>query len=192
MDASGATIMKKLITVIVAACVSLASSAMLNWQSVAANAAEPRFEATYFYQTEDELKEKQVDFADMARYSRQIQSQIWKSLKSEDMAVSNGYLVVAVRADQAVAAWFDMTPALSEQQQEKISASLNKVRPFAVAQGSVVFGLQMSINTPKHTSKLRPAPAAWQEAKRKGLSENEIETLVAALWPAPSNGRKTP
>jgi len=146
-------------------------------------AAEPRFDATYFFQSEDELKEKQINFADMARYSRQLQLQIWKALKSANMSPSNGYLVVAVRADQAVAVWLDMEPALSEEYQEKISAAVKKVAPFAVAQGTVVFGLQMSINTAKHTQKSKPAPAAWQNAKRQGLRDNEIETLVEAIWP---------
>jgi hypothetical protein len=147
------------------------------------SAAEPRFDATYFFQGEDELKEKQINFSDMARFSRQVQSQIWKALKSVDMAPGNGYLVIAVRADRAVAVWLDMVPALSEYNQEKINAAVKKVSPFAVAQGSVVFGLQMSINTAKQTQKSKPAPAAWQDAKRQGLRDSEIESLVAAVWP---------
>jgi hypothetical protein len=146
-------------------------------------AAEPRFDATYFFQGEDELKEKQINFADMARYSRQLQLQIWKALKPANMPPGNGYLVIAVRADQAVAVWLDMAPALSEEYQEKISAAVKKVSPFAVAQGTVVFGIQMSINTAKHTQKSKPAPAAWQNAKRQGLRDSEIETLVGAIWP---------
>lgn len=147
-------------------------------------AAEPRFEATYFFQGEDELKEKQINFADMARYSRQIQSQIWKALKPVTMQVSNGYLVVAVRDDQAVAVWLDMEPVLTEDSQERINAAVKKVAPFAVAQGTVVFGLQMSINTAKHTQKPRPAPVAWQSAKRKKIQDSDVEALVTALWPA--------
>jgi hypothetical protein len=146
-------------------------------------AAEPRFDATYFFQSEATLKEKQIDFKDLARYSRQIQSQVWKALKKVSLAPSRGYLVIAVKADQQVGVWLDMEPALHEYYENEVLEASKKVLPFYVAEGAVVFGIQMSIDSPVHTRKTKPEPKAWAEAKKKLENPNDIEALVQAAWP---------
>ena len=100
-------------------------------------AAEPRFDEVYFFQSEKALLEKQVNFEDVARFSRKMQSNVWNALKKAKMPVSSGYLVVAVRADGAVAAWLDMEPALHEYYDNEVVQAAMKTPPFAVAEGSV-------------------------------------------------------
>jgi len=104
-------------------------------------------------------------------------------LKKAKMPVSNGYLVVAVRSDGAVAAWLDMQPALHEYYENEVIQAVMKVPPFYVEEGIVVFGIKMAIDTAKHTVKNKPNPAAWNDY-RKGLSNPaDIEQLVLAAWP---------
>ena len=151
--------------------------------SVLAQAAEPRFDEVYFFQSEKALLEKQVNFEDVARFSRKMQSNVWNALKKAKMPVSSGYLVVAVRADGAVAAWLDMEPALHEYYDNEVVQAAMKTAPFAIAEGSVVFGIKMAIDTPKHTRKTKPEPKEWKDARKKLANPNDIEELVLAVWP---------
>lgn len=151
--------------------------------SLGSLAAEPRFDATYFFQPEASLKEKQVDFKDLARYSRQIQTQVWKALKKVSLMPSRGYLVIAVKSDQQVGVWLDMEPALHEYYENEVVEACKKVLPFQVTEGVVVFGIQMSIDSPVHTRKPKPEPKTWVEAKKKLDNPNDIEALVEAAWP---------
>ena len=79
--------------------------------AIQCSAAEPRFGAFYFYQNEATLAEKHASLEDMARFSRNVQSAIWKVLKPARIKSSTGYLIVAVRSDQSIAVWLDMDPA---------------------------------------------------------------------------------
>lgn len=151
--------------------------------SSALYAAQVRFDAHYFFQTEEVLKEKKVDFEDMARYSRNLHSQIWKTMKTAKVAPSAGYLVVAVRSDQEVAVWLDMEPSLHEYYETAIAEAVSKVRPFRVESGIVVFAVKLSVDTAKHTSKLVPEPSAWQAARKKLADPDNIEELVLSIWP---------
>lgn len=155
-----------------------------------AQAVEVRFDAVYFFQSEQQLKEKQVDFEEVARFSRKMQAQVWKSLKKVNMPDSNGYLVVAVRADGQVAAWLDMQPALHEYYENEVVQAVRKIPAFSVADGSVVFGIKMTVDTPKimserfkHSTRVRPEPAEWKEARKKLSNPEDIEELVMAVWP---------
>jgi hypothetical protein len=147
-----------------------------------AQAAETRFDAYYFFQSDEAMQEKQVDAQGLGRFSRAVQSAVWKSLRKVKLAPSSGYLVLAVRADGKVAAWLDMEPALHEYYEAQILDAVKTVRPFPVAQGSVVFAIKMAIDTPVFTAKQRPAPKDWAEALQR-LGDEDIEALVNAAWP---------
>lgn len=158
--------------------------------SALAQAVEVRFDSVYFFQSEEQLREKQVDLEEVARFSRKMQAQVWKSLKKVKMPDSHGYLVIAVRADGQVAAWLDMQPPLHEYYEYEVLQAVRKVPAFAVADGSVVFGIKMTLDTPrimserfKHTARAKPEPAEWKEARKKLANPEDVEELVMAVWP---------
>ncbi len=142
-----------------------------------------RFDSAYFFQSEEALKEKQVDFKDLARYSRQVQSAAWKVLKEAKLAPNKGYIVLAVRSDQEIAVWFDMDVTLHEYYVYEINEAVKKIRPFHIDKGIVVFALKMSIETAQHTQKPFPAPVEWKAAKLKLADPEDIEQLVLSIWP---------
>ena len=153
-------------------------------------AAETRFDSVYFFQSEKTLIDKQVNFEEVARFSRKMQSNVWNVLKKVSMPNSSGFLVVAVRADGAIAAWLDMEPVLHEYYENQVVDAVKKVPPFAVAQGTVVFGIKMLIDTPKimtdrakHTTRSKPAPKEWKNAQAKLADPDDIDELMLAVWP---------
>lgn len=165
------------------------SSLLLMFASLV-HAAEPRFDAVYFFQSEKALLDKQVNFEDLARFSRKMQSNIWNALKKTSMPNSSGFLVVAVRADGAVTAWLDMQPALHEYYENQVVEAVKKVPPFAVSQGTVVFGIKMLIDTPKfmtdrgkHTTRSKPSIKEWKGAIAKLANPDDIDELMLAVWP---------
>ena len=154
------------------------------------HAAEPRFDAIYFFQSEKILVEKQVNFEDLARFSRKMQLNVWNALKKASMPNSNGFLVVAVRSDGEINAWLDMEPALHEYYDNQVIEAVKKVPPFTVAQGTVVFGIKMLIDTPKfmtdrakHTTRSKPSVNEWKAAMSKLANPNDIDELMLAVWP---------
>lgn len=153
-------------------------------------AAEPRFDAVYFFQSEQTLQDKQVNIEDLARFSRKMQSNVWNALKKASMPNSSGFLVVAVRSDGQIAAWLDMQPALHEYYENEVIEAVRKVPPFAVAQGTVVFGIKMLVDTPKwlterakHTTRSKPAPQEWKKAQATLANPADIDELMLAVWP---------
>jgi hypothetical protein len=148
------------------------------------HASESRFGAFYFYQNDAVLTSKHVDLPDMARFSRNVQSAIWKILKPVRIKSSIGYLVIAVREDGDTAVWLDMEPAIHPYYAAAITQAIGKLRPFAVSDGAVVFGLQMSIDTPKFTLKSAPNPIEWRDAIKK-WGDDDIDRLMWAVWPKP-------
>lgn len=167
----------------------LLSSLMLLFTSLV-HAAEPRFDSVYFFQSEKSLVEKQVNFEDLARFSRKMQSNVWNALKQASIPNSNGFLVVAVRADGAINAWLDMDPALHEYYDNQVVEAVKKVPPFTVAQGTVVFGIKMLIDTPKfmtdrakHTTRSKPSVKEWKAAISKMGNPDDVDELMLAVWP---------
>ncbi|WP_295752181.1 hypothetical protein [Undibacterium sp.] len=154
----------------------------LMWATLA-QAAQPRFDEVVFFQTEQAMLQKEVKFDEVARFSRKLQSNIWNALKKAKLPVGNGYVVIAVRSDGQVGAWLDMEPALHEYYENEVLQAAMKTPPFFVAEGSVVFGLKMAIDTPKHTSKAKPDPKEWQAARKKLGNTADIEAVVQAAWP---------
>lgn len=153
-------------------------------------AAEPRFDAVYFFQSEQTLQDKQVNIEDLARFSRKMQSNVWNALKKASMPNSSGFLVVAVRSDGQIAAWLDMQPALHEYYENEVIEAVRKVPPFAVAQGTVVFGIKMLVDTPKwlterakHTTRSKPSPQEWKKAQATLANPADIDELMLAVWP---------
>lgn len=167
----------------------LLSSLLLIFASLV-NAAEPRFDSIYFFQSEKTLVEKQVNFEDLARFSRKMQSNVWNAIKKINMPNSNGFLIVAVRADGDISAWLDMEPPLHEYYDNQVVEAVKKVPPFAVAQGAVVFGIKMLIDTPKfmadrtkHTARSKPSVKEWKAAISKLANPDDIDELMLAVWP---------
>ena len=146
-------------------------------------AAQARFDSVYFFQSEDVLKSKQVNFEEVARFSRHLQSQVWNVLKKAKMPPSNGYIVVAVRSDQEVTAWLDMSPNLHEYYDYEIIEAIKKLPAFKVDQGIVVFAIKLAIDTPKHTTKVKPDPVDWKAAKQSLSNPDDVEQLVLSVWP---------
>ena len=154
-------------------------------------AAESRFNAVVFLQPEQMLIEKKkVNFEDVARFSRKMQSNIWNVLKKADVPNTSGFLVVAVRSDGAIAAWLDMEPAMDAFYSGKIVEAVQKVQPFDVATGTVVFGIKFFVDTPKwfvdktkHTTRSKPTPKEWKAARAKLANPDDIDELMMAVWP---------
>lgn len=144
---------------------------------------QPRFDAMYFFQTEDVLKEKKVDVEQVAAFSRRLQSAVAATFKKGQVSSSSGYIVVAVRSDGEVAAWLDMEPVLHEYYDYEIREAVKKVQPFAVEQGIVVFAIKMAVETPVHTKKEVPEPPEFVDARKKLEDPDNIEQLVLSIWP---------
>lgn len=151
--------------------------------SFCALAAETRFDAHYFFQSEAELQEKAVKAEDLARYSRQFQTQVYKLLKKNKLSPASGYVVVAVREDGQAAAWLDMQPALHEYYGQQIDELVQKVPPFSVKKGIVVFAIKMAVDTPVHSKKAQPEPPEFADARKKVGANADIEELVYSIWP---------
>jgi hypothetical protein len=127
------------------------------------------------------MQDKQVNAQNLGRFARAAQSAVYKALKKYKLGSTNGYLVLAVRADGQVAAWLDLDPALHEFYEAQILEAVRSVQPFPVSQGSVVFAIKIAIDTPVFTAKDKPAPPAWDEAKKR-IGEDDIEALSSAAW----------
>lgn len=144
-------------------------------------AADVRFDAHYFFQSERTLMRKNVDFKELSKYSNAVQLQVYRALKKTGMAAGNGYLVIAVRSDGEVASWLDLAPPADAAVGQQVAEAVKKVAPVFVSQGILVFGVKMSVDSPVHTTRPRPAPAAW---KTHGTpDESEIEQVVLSVWP---------
>lgn len=144
-------------------------------------AADVRFDAHYFFQPERALIKKNIEFKELSRYSNAVQLQVYKTLKKTKLPESNGYLVLAVRSDGEVASWLDMAPALDAAAAAQIAEAVKKVTPVNVAQGILVFALKMSVDTPSHTQKPKPAPPGWKGASLP--TDADIEQVVLSVWP---------
>ena len=142
-----------------------------------------RFDAVYFFQSEDVLKQKKVDLEQLAIFSRNLQSVVAASFKKGQVSPSKGYLVVAVRSDGEVAVWPDMEPDLHEYYDYEVREAVKKLKPFAVDQGIVVFGIKMAVESPVHTMKEIPEPKEFIEARKKLEDPDNIEQLVLSIWP---------
>ncbi|MFZ6641163.1 hypothetical protein ACO0LL_15545 [Undibacterium sp. TC4M20W] len=151
--------------------------------STLTQAAETRFDSVYFFQSQAELEKKGINVDTFGRYTRALQTQIYKALKKVKMPASAGYLVVAIRSDGEVTCWLDMTPAVDAYYDNQIYETIKKIPPVDVQSGILVFGIKMAIDTAVHTKKTIPAPADWAEAKKKLNDPNNIEELVLSLWP---------
>jgi hypothetical protein len=83
-----------------------------------------------------------------------------------------------------------MEPVLHEYYENQVVDAVKNVPPFAVAQGTVVFGIKMLIDTPKimtdrakHTTRSKPAPKEWKNAQAKLADPDDIDELMLAVWP---------
>ncbi|MBC3920795.1 hypothetical protein H8L32_25235 [Undibacterium sp. CY18W] len=151
--------------------------------SALTQAAETRFDSIYFFQSQKQLEQKGINVDSFGRYTRALQTQIYRALKKVKMPESAGYLVVAIRSDGAVTSWLDMAPAVHEYYDNQIYEIVQKLPPVDVTSGILVFGIKMAIDTAVHTKKAVPAPADWADAKKKISDPNNIEELVLSIWP---------
>lgn len=160
----------------------LFASALLSC-SAFAHAADIRFDSHYFYQAENVLTAKGIKFDELARYSRNVQSKIWKALNKVKLPVSRGYLIIAFRADGAVATWLEMQPEVHEYYANEIDQAVKKVTPPPITDGTVVFAMKMSIDTPQHVPDHKPEAKDWAQARKHVPNPDDIEALVRAAWP---------
>jgi hypothetical protein len=157
---------------------------MLFWLCAqSAHAAVVRFDDHYFFQSEDVMLQKGIQFRELARYSNKLQSQIWKALVKAKLPVTRGYIVIAIRSDGEVASWLDMQPAMHEYYAYAVTEAVKKVAAPNVSKGALVFAIKMSIDTPVHTKKAVPAPEEWKDAKKKLGDTTNIEAIVITAWP---------
>lgn len=170
--------MKRFLMLLMITCLASLASCKMPSGSI-----QPRFDSVYFFQTEDELKQKKVDFEQVSIFSRNLQSAVAKAFKKGQVESSSGYVVVAVRSDGKIASWLDMEPALHEYYDYEISEAIRKLQPFEVSEGIVVFAIKMAVETPVHTKKEVPDPKDWKDARAKLEDPNNIEQLVLSLWP---------
>ena len=146
-------------------------------------AAEVRFDNYYFYQSEAVMTKKGITVDNLGRYSRGVQSAVYKALKSAKLSPSAGYLVIAVRSDGDVATWLDMKPAVHEYYDNQIYETVRRLQPPLIKEGIFVFAIKMAIDTPVHTKKAVPNPPGFDEARKKLADPNSIEHLVLSMWP---------
>ena len=158
-------------------------AALLFSVSLLAQAAETRFDSFYFFQPDSVLQQKGIDVETLGRYSRAVQTRVYKALKSAKLPASSGYLVIAIRSDGAVASWLDMQPAVHQYYDNQIYDVIQKIQPVEVRTGILVFAIKMAIDTPVFTRKAVPAPSDWADARKKINDPNNIEELVLSVWP---------
>ena len=158
-------------------------AALLLTASLLAQAAETRFDSIYFFQPDNVLQQKGIDVETLGRYSRAVQTRVYKALKSVKLPASSGFLVIAVRSDGAVASWLDMQPAVHQYYDNQIYDVIQKIQPLEVRSGIFVFAIKMAIDTPVFTKKPVPAPPDWTDARKKANDPNNIEELVLSVWP---------
>ncbi|MBC3862119.1 hypothetical protein H8K32_08430 [Undibacterium jejuense] len=151
--------------------------------STLVSAAETRFDSLYFFQSEETMQAKGITIENLGRYSRKLQSAIYRSLKAAKLPPSSGYLIVAIRSDGAVTSWLDMKPAVHEFYDNQIYDVVQKLPVMDVKTGIFVFAIKMSLETPVFTKKPVPEPADWVDAKKKLNNPNDIEQLVFSVWP---------
>ncbi|MFZ6692437.1 hypothetical protein [Undibacterium sp. SXout20W] len=151
--------------------------------SALASAAEVRFDSLYFFQSEQTMQAKGVTIDSLGRYSRKLQSAIYRSLKGVKMPPSSGYVVIAIRADGAVTSWLDMKPSVHQFYDNQIYDVIQKLPVIDIQSGVFVFAIKMSIETPVFTKKPVPEPADWLDAKKKINNPSDIEQLVLSIWP---------
>ena len=151
--------------------------------SMLATAAETRFDSFYFFQSDSVMQKKGVTVDNLGRYSRGLQTRIYKALQNVKMPPSAGYLVIAIRSDGEVASWLDMTPTVHEYYDNQIYDVVQKTQPIAISTGILVFAIKMAIDTPVHTKKTIPNPPDWDEARKKLSDPDNIEQLVLSIWP---------
>lgn len=170
--------MKRLLLLLAISCLAALAACRMPSRSI-----QPRFDSVYFFQTEDELKQKKVDFEQISIFSRNLQTAVAKTFNGAQIVSSNGYIVVAVRSDGKIASWRDMEPALHEYYDYEINEAIKKLQPFEVSEGIVVFAIKMAVETPMHTKKEVPEPKDWIAARAKMEDPNNIEQLVLSQWP---------
>jgi len=140
------------------------------------------------------MQAKQVKGEELAKFTNRAQNLLWLALKKENIPSTNGFIVFAVRADGKVAVWLDMDPTLHEYFESVIYQATSKLQGFYVQEGSVVFALKLSIDTPKwwefwkqetpkQTLRAKPSPKEWQAVMMKLADPNDIEALTNAAWP---------
>jgi hypothetical protein len=151
--------------------------------STLASAADVRFDAFYFFQSESVLQQKGINVDSLGRYTRALQSQIYKAFKKTKVAPSTGYVVIAIRSDGATYSWLDMTPTVHEYFDNQIYDIVQKLPPPDVKSGIFVFAMKMAIDTPVFTRKAVPEPADWPAARKRISNPDNIEELVMSLWP---------
>ncbi|MFZ4528286.1 MAG: hypothetical protein ACOYNW_07305 [Undibacterium curvum] len=161
---------------------TLIASALLSISALA-SAADTRFDSFYFFQPESVLQEKGVNVDSLGRYTRAVQTQIYKSLKNAKLPASSGYLVIAIRSDEEVATWLDMKPVVHEYYDNQIYEVVKNLQPPQIKKGIFVFAIKMAIDTPVHTKKSIPNPPGWDDARKKLADPGSIEHLVLSLWP---------
>ncbi|MEB0137813.1 MULTISPECIES: hypothetical protein [unclassified Undibacterium] len=158
-------------------------AAILLCLSTLASAAVTRFDSLVFFQSETVLQEKGINKETLGRYSRNLQSNIYRLLKNVTLPPSSGYLVIAMRSDGAVTSWLDMQPKVHEFYDNQIYDIVQKMIPLNINKGIFVFAIKIAIDTPVFTKKPMPEPPDWVAAKKKISNPSDIEELVLSVWP---------
>lgn len=149
-------------------------------------AAELRTGNITLLQPDEDLQQKRLDVRSLANFVKGAQAASERLLKPADLPPSTGFLVMAVREGNQTNAWLDVTPALPPALEQQLVQAVRQLPPVPVANGTVIFALQLMINDAAPTTRQVPQPPAWMPVIRSLREPLDMESLVLRVWPYPA------
>ncbi len=123
---------------------------------------------------------------DLANYIKSIGTAAETALSGASAGSSTpsaGFIVMAVRPGGMSKVWFDFSPVLPPSLETQLRGSLQKVVPFSVKNGVVVFAISASLWGAAPTSQQGPRIAEWQQAVKQAGRPLEIDDILDRVWP---------
>lgn len=146
-------------------------------------ATELKMGGVVLMQPEYVLQERGIAASDLADYIRSAQAASENALRAVKLPPSSGFLVLAVREGNKSNAWTDFHPVLPVMAEDRLIQAIRKIPPFKVANGTVIFAVQLMVNGAAAPVEPLPRPAAWLKAMENSNASMEVEELVRVVWP---------
>lgn len=153
--------------------------------SASCTAAELRTGNVTLLQPDHDLQQKGLDVRSLANFIKEAESVSERVLQPTTLPPSNGFLVMAVREGNQTNVWLDMTPALPPTLEQQLVEAIRQLPAVPVANGTVIFALQLMINGATPPAKQIPRPPAWQPVINSLKEPLDMERLVLRVWPYP-------
>lgn len=147
------------------------------------NATELKLGGVVLLQPEHVFQERGIAASDLVDYIRSAQAASENVLRSVKLPPSSGFLVLAVREGNKSNAWTDFHPALPVMAEDRLIQAIRKIPPFKVANGTIIFAVQLGVNGAAAPVEPMPRPAAWLKVMENRTAPMEMEELVRVVWP---------